>query len=287
MSQPSQSTSSSQPTRDANAPDFVAIKQRQQATWASGDFAIIGVTLQIVGESLAEAADIRADERVIDIAAGNGNATLAAARRFARVTSTDYVPALLEKGRVRAAAEGLSVTFREADAEALPFPDASFDAALSTFGVMFTPDHARSASEMMRVVRPGGRIGLANWTPEGFIGQLFKTIGKHVPPPAGLKSPAMWGTEPYLRELFGDQADRIEATRKIFNFRYASAEHWLQVFRDFYGPVHKAFAAVGADGEMALGKDITDLLGRFNTAGGASLVVPGEYLEVVVTKRSA
>ena len=287
MSQPSQSTSSSQPTRDANAPDFVTIKQRQQATWASGDFAIIGVTLQIVGESLAEAADIRADERVIDIAAGNGNATLAAARRFARVTSTDYVPALLEKGRVRAAAEGLSVTFREADAEALPFPDASFDAALSTFGVMFTPDHARSASEMMRVVRPGGRIGLANWTPEGFIGQLFKTIGKHVPPPAGLKSPARWGTEPYLRELFGDQADRIEATRKIFNFRYASAEHWLQVFRDFYGPVHKAFAAVGADGEMALGKDITELLERFNTAGGASLVVPGEYLEVVVTKRSA
>ena len=286
MSHPSQSTSS-QPTRDANAPDFVAIKQRQQATWGSGDFAIIGVTLQIVGESLAEAADIRAGERVIDIAAGNGNATLAAARRFALVTSTDYVPALLEKGRVRAAAEGLSVTFREADAEALPFPDASFDAALSTFGVMFTPDHARSAGEMMRVVRPGGRIGLANWTPEGFIGQLFKTIGKHVQPPAGLKSPAMWGTEPYLRELFGDQADRIEATRKIFNFRYASAEHWLQVFRDFYGPVHKAFAAVGADGEMALGKDITDLLGRFNTAGGASLVVPGEYLEVVVTKRSA
>ena len=286
MSHPSQSTSS-QPTRDANAPDFVAIKQRQQATWGSGDFAIIGVTLQIVGESLAEAADIRAGERVIDIAAGNGNATLAAARRFALVTSTDYVPALLEKGRVRAAAEGLSVTFREADAEALPFPDASFDAALSTFGVMFTPDHARSAGEMMRVVRPGGRIGLANWTPEGFIGQLFKTIGKHVPPPAGLKSPAMWGTEPYLRELFGDQADRIEATRKIFNFRYASAEHWLQVFRDFYGPVHKAFAAVGADGEMALGKDITELLERFNTAGGASLVVPGEYLEVVVTKRSA
>ena len=286
MSHPSQSTSS-QPTRDANAPDFVAIKQRQQATWGSGDFAIIGVTLQIVGESLAEAADIRAGERVIDIAAGNGNATLAAARRFALVTSTDYVPALLEKGRVRAAAEGLSVTFREADAEALPFPDASFDAALSTFGVMFTPDHARSAGEMMRVVRPGGRIGLANWTPEGFIGQLFKTIGKHVQPPAGLKSPAMWGTEPYLRELFGDQADRIEATRKIFNFRYASAEHWLQVFRDFYGPVHKAFAAVGADGEMALGKDITELLERFNTAGGASLVVPGEYLEVVVTKRSA
>lgn len=287
MSQPSQSTPSSQPVRDANAPDYVAIKQRQQATWASGDFAIIGVTLQIVGESLAEAADIRANEKVIDIAAGNGNATLAAARRFAQVTSTDYVPALLEKGKVRAAAEGLAVTFREADAEALPFPDAGFDAALSTFGVMFTPEHARSASEMMRVLRPGGRIGMANWTPEGFIGQLFKTIGKHVPPPAGLKSPALWGTENYLQELFGDQAARIEATRKVFNFRYASAKHWLQMFRDYYGPVYKAFAAVGADGEPALEKDLTDLLERFNTAGAASLVVPGEYLEVVVTKRSA
>lgn len=287
MSQPSQSTPSPQQTRDASAPDYVAIKQRQQATWASGDFAIIGVTLQIVGESLAEAADIRANERVIDIAAGNGNATLAAARRFAQVTSTDYVPALLDKGKVRAAAEGLAVTFREADAEALPFPDASFDAALSTFGVMFTPNHAKSSSEMMRVLRPGGRIGMANWTPEGFIGQLFKTIGKHVPPPAGLKSPALWGTENYLQELFGDEAARIEATRKVFNFRYASAKHWLQVFRDYYGPVYKAFAAVGADGEPALEKDLIDLLERFNTAGAASLVVPGEYLEVVVTKRSA
>ncbi|WP_342115421.1 class I SAM-dependent methyltransferase [Pseudoduganella sp. OTU4001] len=287
MSQPSQSTPSTQQPRDAGAPDFAAIKQRQQATWASGDFAIIGVTLQIVGESLAEAADIRANEKVIDIAAGNGNATLAAARRFARVTSTDYVPALLEKGKVRAAAEGLAIEFREADAEALPFADASFDAALSTFGVMFTPNHAQSSSEMMRVVRPGGRIAMANWTPEGFIGQLFKTIGKHVPPPAGLKSPAMWGTEDYLRELFGSHAARIEAVRKTFNFRYASAAHWLQIFRDYYGPVYKAFAAVGADGEKALEKDITDLLDRFNTAGAASLVVPGEYLEVVVTKRSA
>ena len=286
MSQPSQPTPSSQPARDASAPDFTAIKQRQQATWASGDFAIIGVTLQIVGESLAEAADIRANERVIDIAAGNGNATLAAARRFAKVTSTDYVPALLEKGRARAAAEGLTVEFREADAEALPFPDASFDVALSTFGVMFTPDHARSASEMMRVVRAGGRIGMANWTPEGFIGQLFKTIGKHVPPPAGLKSPALWGTEDYLRQLFGGEAARIEAVRKNFNFRYASAAHWLQVFRDYYGPVYKAFAAV-ADGGQALEKDLIALLDQFNTAGAASLVVPAEYLEVVITRRSA
>lgn len=286
MSQPTPSTPSPQPPRDSAAPDFAGIKQRQQATWASGDFAVIGVTLQIVGESLAEAADIRANEHVIDIAAGNGNATLAAARRFAKVTSTDYVPALLEKGRLRAAAEGLSVEFREADAEALPFPDASFDVALSTFGVMFTPDHARSAGEMTRVVRAGGRIGMANWTPDGFIGQLFKTIGKHVAPPAGLKSPALWGTEDYLRDLFGDAAARMHVERKIFNFRYASAAHWMQVFRDFYGPVHKAFAALDAAAGQALEQDITALLDRFNVAGPASLVVPAEYLEVVITKRS-
>jgi ubiquinone/menaquinone biosynthesis C-methylase UbiE len=185
------------PSRSQNAasvaPDFTVIKQRQQATWASGDFAVIGTTLQIVGESLAEAADIRAGERVLDVASGNGNATLAAARRFAQVTSTDYVPTLLEKGRARAAAEGLDVEFRVADAEDLPFADGSFDVALSTFGAMFTPDHARPAREMLRVVRGGGRIGLANWTPEGFIGQLFRSHLYRTPP--GLKSPALWGTE--------------------------------------------------------------------------------------------
>jgi SAM-dependent methyltransferase len=269
------------------SPDFGAIKQRQQATWASGDFAVIGVTLQIVGESLAEAADVRAGEQVIDIAAGNGNATLAAAHRFARVTSTDYVPALLEKGRARAAAEGLAVEFREADAEALPFADASFDVALSTFGIMFTPNHAQSASEMMRVLRPGGRAGMANWTPEGFIGQLFKTIGKHVPPPAGVKSPGLWGTEDHLQQLFGERAARIGAQRKIFNFRYESAAHWLQIFRDFYGPVHKAFGALDDAGKQALEGDLLALLERSNTAGAASLVVPAEYLEVVITKRGA
>ncbi|WP_377703155.1 class I SAM-dependent methyltransferase [Pseudoduganella sp. UC29_71] len=269
------------------SPDFGAIKQRQQATWASGDFAVIGVTLQIVGEALAEAADVRAGEQVIDIAAGNGNATLAAAHRFARVTSTDYVPALLEKGRARAAAEGLAVEFREADAEALPFADASFDVALSTFGIMFTPNHAQSASEMMRVLRPGGRAGMANWTPEGFIGQLFKTIGKHVPPPAGVKSPGLWGTEAHLQQLFGERAARIGARRKIFNFRYESAAHWLQVFRDFYGPVHKAFGALDDAAKQALEGDLLALLERSNTAGAASLVVPAEYLEVVITKRGA
>ena len=267
------------------APDYAAIKHRQQATWASGDFAIIGVTLQIVGESLAEAADIRAGERVLDVAAGNGNATLAAARRFAAVTSTDYVPELLDKGRARVAAEGLQVNFRTADAEDLPFEDGSFDAALSTFGAMFTPDHTRPAREMLRVVRSGGRIGLSNWTPEGFIGQLFKVIGTYIPAPAGLKSPALWGTEPHIVELFGAQATDIRAVRKNFNFRYRSAAHWIQIFRDFYGPTHKAFAALDAAGQDALAKDITALLNRCNTAGPASLVVPGEYLEVVIERK--
>lgn len=266
-------------------PDLEAVKRRQQATWASGDFAVIGTTLQIVGESLAEAVDLRAGERVLDVAAGNGNATLAAARRFADVTSTDYVPALLDKGRARAAAEGLAVQFQVADAEALPFPDARFDVVLSTFGAMFTPDHRRSAGEMLRVLRPGGRLGLANWTPEGFIGRLFKIVGAHVPPPAGVASPALWGTESHLAALFGGQAAQIRCERRVFNFRYRGIAHWLQVFRDYYGPTHKAFAALDAGGQQALHHDITVLLEQANTGGVSSLVVPAEYLEIVVTKR--
>jgi len=267
------------------ASDLAKIKQRQQTTWSSGDFAVIGVTLQIVGEMLAEAADIKAGEHVLDVAAGNGNATLAAARRFANVTSTDYVGELLEKGRIRAEAEGLPVNYRNADAEDLPFSDGCFDVALSTFGAMFTPDHERPAREMLRVVRSDGRIGLANWTPEGFIGQLFKVIGAYVPPPAGLKSPALWGTEPHIIELFGKEAVDIRTVRKHFNFRYRSTAHWIQVFRDFYGPVHMAFKALDAAGQYALEKNITALLDRCNVAGPGSLVVPGEYLEVVVVKR--
>ena len=213
----------------AAAPDFAAVKQRQQATWAAGDYAVVGTTLQIVGERLCEAIDLRAGERVLDVAAGNGHATLAAARRFAEVTSTDYVGALLDRGRERAAAERLAVSFQEADAEDLPFADGSFDAALSTFGVMFTPNQEQAAAELSRVVRPGGRIGLANWTPDGFIGQLFKTIGKHVPPPAGVKSPALWGTEARLAELFSGL--EVKATKQVFNFRYRSPVHWLEVFK--------------------------------------------------------
>jgi ubiquinone/menaquinone biosynthesis C-methylase UbiE len=267
------------------APDFAAIKQRQQATWASGDFAVIGNTLQIVGEMLAEAADVCAGERVLDVAAGNGNATLAAAHRFAEVISTDYVPHLLDKGRDGARAEGLDVAFQFADAENLPFDDGDFDVVLSTFGAMFTPDHARTAAEMTRVTRAGGRIGMANWTPEGFIGRLFKVIGAHVPPPEGLKSPAMWGPEKHLHDLFGGAAADIAVERRMFNFRYRSAAHWIQIFRDFYGPTHKAFGALDAKGQGALERDITALLVELNTGGSRSLVVPGEYLEIVITKR--
>lgn len=271
-----------------NAPvDFNAIKSRQMTAWASGDYAVIGTTLQLVGEQLAEACDLRCDERVLDVAAGNGNATLAAARRGCQVTSTDYVAALLDRGAERARAERLNVEFQTADAEALPFKDASFDAVLSTFGVMFTPDHAKAASELARVCRPGGRIGLANWTPEGYIGRLFKVIGKHVPPPAGLQSPAMWGTQAHLEKLFGAQADSIRFERRYFALRYRSAAHWVQVFRDFYGPTHKAFAALEPAGQVALERDIVALLEEMNTAGSSSLVVPSEYLEVVIVKRGA
>lgn len=265
--------------------DFDAIKKRQQATWASGDYAVVGTTLQIVGEALAEAADIRADEAVLDVAAGNGNASLAAARRYARVTSTDYVKALLDKGEARAKAEGLAIHFEVADAESLPFDDGSFDAVLSTFGVMFTPEHPRAAREMLRVLRSGGRIGLANWTPEGFIGRLFKIIGAHVAPPAGVKSPALWGTEAHISQLFGTQASQIRCQKRHFNFRYRSAVHFLQVFRDLYGPTHKAFASLDESGQRSMELAITTLLAELNVGGPHSLVVPSEYLEIVVTKR--
>jgi SAM-dependent methyltransferase len=277
------------PTMASSSPDahvdFNAIKQRQQATWASGDFAIIGTTLQIVGETLAEAVDVRAGEAVLDVAAGNGNATLAAARRFARVTSTDYVPQLLEKGAARAKAEGLDIQFQVADAEALPFDDGSFDVALSTFGVMFTPEHSRAARELKRVVRGGGRIGMANWTPEGFVGQLFRVIGGYVLPPAGAQSPALWGSEPRIVELFGHEAIDIRCVRRDFNFRYRSTAHWLEVFRNFYGPIHKAYAALDLPRQARLTDDIAALLGRFNVGGSNSLVVPGEYLEAVITRK--
>jgi ubiquinone/menaquinone biosynthesis C-methylase UbiE len=265
--------------------DLAAIKRRQQAAWGSGDYAVIGTTLQIVGEMLCEAVDLRSNQRVLDVAAGNGNATLAAARRFADVVSTDYVGALLERGRERAQADRLPVTFQEADAEAFPFADGSFDVVLSTFGVMFTPNQAKAASELVRVCRPGGKIAMANWTPESFIGQLFKTIGKYVAPVPGMKSPALWGDKAHLDVLFGAKAT-VAAQRKSFAFRYKSPRHWIDIFRGYYGPVVKAFAAIDPPAREALEADLYALLDKFNVAEDDTLVVPSEYLEVVVTKRS-
>jgi SAM-dependent methyltransferase len=264
--------------------DLGALKARQRTAWSSGDYALIGTTLQIVGEGLCEALDVRAGDKVLDVAAGNGNASLAAARRWCDVVATDYVPALLERARERAAAERLDIAFREADAEALGFPDGTFDVVVSTFGVMFTPDQDRAAAEMLRVCRPGGKIGLANWTPEGFIGQLFKTIGKYVPPPAGVRSPALWGTRARLADLFGEAAGSIEATPRDFVFRYRSPAHWLEVFRTWYGPVLKAFAALDPAAQAALQEDLIALAGRFNRSGDTSMVVASEYLEVVITR---
>lgn len=273
-------------TPQAAFPDNLnALKTRQQAAWASGDYARIGTTLQIVGENLCEALDVRAGQKVLDVAAGNGNASLAAARRWCDVVATDYVPDLLDRARERAAAERLPIRFREADAEALPFADASFDVVVSTFGVMFTPDQERAAAEMLRVCKPGGKIGMANWTPDGFIGHVFKTIGKYVAPPAGARSPALWGSPTRLNELFGAQATNVQAVPRSFVFRYRSSEHWLEVFRAFYGPVLKAFAGLDMTQQAGLQRDLLMLVERFNHSGDRYMVVPGEYLEVVVTRR--
>ena len=266
-------------------PDLSAVKTRQQGAWSSGDYATVGTTLQIVGETLCEALDVRAGQKVLDVAAGNGNVTLAAARRWCEVVSTDYVPALLERGRERAAAERLAIEFREADAEALPFADASFDAVVSTFGVMFTADQDKAAAELVRVCKPGGKIGLANWTPDGFIGQLFKTISKYMPPPAGVKSPALWGTGARITELFGAQASSIHLEQRDIVFRYRSAQHWLDVFKSYYGPLLKTFGALDPETRTALTDDLFELIKRFNRSGDKTMVVPSEYLEVVVTRQ--
>ena len=266
--------------------DLAAVKTRQQAAWSTGDYAVVGTTIQIVGESLCEALDLRAGSRVLDVAAGNGNATLAAARRWSEVTSTDYVPSLLESGRARAQAEGHAIRFQEADAENLPFPDASFDAVMSTFGVMFTPDQDKAASELARACKPGGKIGLANWTPESFIGQLFKTIGKYIPPAPGVKSPALWGTRARIEELFGRTAAEIRTTSRQFTFRYRSPEHWIEVFRTYYGPMHKTYGALDAARQADFTRDLLALMERGNRSGDGTLVLPSEYLEVVIERKS-
>src|SRR5580693_252938 len=266
-------TSSAVQSQQLVQPDLGALKARQQVAWSTGNYAIIGTTLQIVGEQLCEALDLKAGSKVLDVAAGNGNATLAAARRWCEVTSTDYVPPLLERGRERAAAERLTVEFREADAEALPFKDATFDAVVSTFGVMFTPDQDKAAAELIRVCKRGGKIGLANWTPEGFIGQLFKTLGKYVPPPTGVKSPALWGTSTRISEMFRPAASSIKAERRRFTFRYRSPEHFLEIFRNYYGPMLKAFAALDGTSQQGLRQDLLALIGLMNAAADGTMIV--------------
>lgn len=260
--------------------DLAAVKARQRTMWGSGDYSVIAATLPIVAEQLCEAVDLRAGERVLDVATGTGNTAIAAARRFAHVVAVDYVPALLERGRERAAAEGLPVEFRDGDAEALPCADGAFDVVLSSFGVMFAPDQERAARELVRVCRPGGRIGLANWTPEGFIGEMLRVVARHVPPPAGVRPAALWGTELRLRELFSDGRD-IAISRRAFTFRYASGAHFVDTFRRWYGPTVQAFAALDARGQAHLARDLEELLGRHHRGGGA-LVVSGEYLEAVI-----
>ena len=264
--------------------DLAAVKRRQQQTWASGNYAAVGAILQIVSEHLCEAVDLRSGERVLDVATGSGNTALAVARRFGEVVGIDYVPALLERGRLRAEAEGLSVDLREGDAEALDFPDASFDVVLSTFGQMFAPNQEQTAAEMLRVCRRGGRIGMANWTPDGFIGEIFKANGRHVPPPAGVKSPVLWGTEERLRELFGDRISSLEVTRRDYVFRFRSPEHWLEFFRSWYGPTKKAFEALDESAQPGLTDDLLGVLHRFNRSGDQTLVAPSTYLEVVAVR---
>lgn len=269
----------------AESPDLAAIKVRQQAAWSSGDYAVVGTTLQIVGEELCETLDLNAGSKVLDVAAGNGMASLAAARRWCDVVSTDYVPSLLERGRARALAEGLTIEFKVADAEALPFTDDAFDAVVSTFGVMFTPNQDKAAAELMRVCKSGGQIGLTNWTPEGFIGQIFKTLGKYLPPPSAAKSPLLWGTRTRLTEMFGPAAAWVKTEPRHFNFRYRSAQHFIEVFKTYYGPVLKAFSALETAQQNRLERDLYELIARMNKADGESMVVPSEYLEVVIMKR--
>jgi SAM-dependent methyltransferase len=263
--------------------DFAAIKAKQRAVWGSGDYAVIGTTLQIVGESLCEALNLAAGSRVLDVACGNGNGTLAAARRFCQVTGVDYVSSLLERGAERARAERLAIDFVEADAEQLPFDDASFDVALSVFGVMFSPDQERAARELVRVVRPGGNIGLASWTPDGFVGKMLRIVTSYVPAPAGVGAPTYWGTDTRLTELF-PSVRSISSRRTTFAFRYASPEHFVDVFRNFYGPTFKAFGALAPNQQTNLADDLAQLVSECARPVGRSLVIHSPYLETVIER---
>ena len=272
-------------TDQSQAPNLTAIKDRQQKTWTSGNYARIGNTLVIMGELLCEAVNVHAGDKVLDIATGSGNTAISAARRFCETTGIDYVPELIEYARKRAEVEGLEITFEVGDAEDLPYPDASFDVVLSTLGVMFAPNQEKAAEELLRVCRPGGKIGLVNWTPDSYIGNMFRTHGKHVPTPPGIKPPPLWGTEERLRELLGEGVASLEVTRRTYMFRYLSAGHFVEFFRSYYGPTLKAFEALDPDGQEALAKDLKELLEYWNISGDATLIVPSDYLEVVAVRR--
>lgn len=272
-------------TDQPQALNLSAIKDRQQKTWTSGDYARIGNTLVVMGELLCEAVDLHAGDKVLDVATGSGNTAISAARRFCDVTGIDYVPELIEHARRRAEVEGMEITFEVGDAEDLPYPDASFDVVLSTLGVMFAPDQEKVAGELLRICRPGGKIGLANWTPDGFIGNMFRTLGKHVPPPPGIKPPPLWGTEERLRELLGEGVASLALIQHSYAFRYPSAEHFVEYFRSYYGPTLKAFESLDPDGQEALAEDLEGLLERWNTSGDATIIVPSDYLEVVAVRR--
>jgi ubiquinone/menaquinone biosynthesis C-methylase UbiE len=270
-------------TMSTSLPDYGAIKVRQQAAWATGDYAVVGSGILLMAELVCEAMDVRSGWKVLDVAAGSGNASLGAARRGCHVTSTDFVPSLLERGKLRATAEGLEIEFQVADAENLPFGDGEFDAVMSTVGVMFAPNQVQSAAEMFRVCKPGGKIGMANWTPASFVGQIFKVIGKYVPPPAGLNPPSLWGTEARLKELF-PAATKIETETKAFAFRSPTPEDWLRVFKTYYGPMNKTFGALDEAGQASLTADLMALVATMNRAEDGTMVLPSEYLEIVITK---
>jgi ubiquinone/menaquinone biosynthesis C-methylase UbiE len=270
----------------ASTPDFAAVKERQQAAWSSGDFHAVATRIALTADSLVDTADLQAGWRVLDVATGSGNAAIAAARLGCVAVGVDYVPSLLDRGRIRAVAEGLDLELVEGDAEDIPFPDASFDAVTSVFGSMFAPNHAKAAAELLRVCRPGGTIALASWTPDGFIGELFRTVAGHVPPPAGVPSPMLWGTEAHLRELFGEGISSLEVEERTFTFRFRSAEEFVSFFREWYGPTLKAFAALEGEAQQALQRDLIELVRRFDRLGGGGAVaIPSTYIEAVAAAR--
>ncbi|GAA1588065.1 class I SAM-dependent methyltransferase [Kribbella sancticallisti] len=269
----------------STAVDFEAIKAKQRAGWETGDYPRVGNTLQIIAELLVEAADVRANQTVLDVACGQGNAAMAAARRFAEATGVDYAANLLEQGRERAAAEHLPVTFLEGDAEQLPVPDVAFDLVLSTVGVMFAPDHQKAADELVRVTKPGGKIALASWTPTGMIGDMFRTVGKYAPPPAGVKPATLWGTEEHLAELFGDRVEWVGLTKRDYVFRYRSPEHFSEWFREFYGPITKLAGSLSEQDLATFAADLADVPRKYNYAEDGTLAGRAEYLEAVGIKR--